>query len=116
MYFFDKRQKLITKSEAFNSATYGKCMTREQYVMREQTEINVKIREKISNVSLSDTDFEKYFLILSFNETEEECSQETFKPFIDNGYEVEKLSDKISSLSGTHVYLLNWRKELEKSL
>ena len=110
MYFFDKKQKLIPKSEAFIEATYGKCMTRDQYIAHKQSDINTRIREKVGNISFNTTDFEKYFLLVSFNETEEECSEEIFKPFIDSGYRLEKISRVIPSLQDTNVYLLSWKK------
>lgn len=110
VYFFNKKQKLIPQTEAFNESTYGKCMTKAQYITNKQANINAQIREKIEFIQYNATDFEKYFLILSFNEIEEECSEEILKPFIDNGYKVEKLSDFSQTLSGTNVYLLNWRK------
>lgn len=90
-YIFEKKQKLIPKTEAFNETTYGKCMTRSQYILHKQVDINAKIREKIGTVTFTDTDFEKYFLLLSFNETEEECAEEIFKPFIECGYKIDKI-------------------------
>lgn len=110
VYFFSKKQKLIPKTEAFDESTYGKCMTKAQYIANKQVNINAQIREKIGNVAYNATDFEKYFLILPFNETEEECAEEILKPFIESGYKVEKISDFFQTLTGTNVYMLNWRK------
>ena len=116
LHYFDKKTKLLTKEEAFNNATYGKCMTREQYVSHRQADINSMIRSRIQNTFSGDTDYEKYFLTVSFNETEEECAEEIFKPFKGNGFIIVKISDEIELLKGNNVYLITWKdaENLEK--
>lgn len=108
-FFFNKKKKIITKEEAFNETTYGKCMTREQYILNKQVDVNAQIRDKLGNPAFNNTDFDKYFLVVSFNETEEECSKEIFEPFIKDGYKVDRLSDALESLKYTNVYLISWK-------
>lgn len=109
-HFFNKKQKLLPETEAFNSTTYGRCMTKEQYITQKQVNINASIKERINGVGMGDTDFERYFLVLSFNKTEEECSEEIFKPFKEIGYKIVKVSNQLDILKDTNVYLLTWKK------
>lgn len=109
MYAMDSSRKLIRRSDAYDSATYGNCMTREQFVMHKQIAINRQIREKVYNTSFDDTDYEKYFLLVSLNKVEEECAHEIFKPFSMSGYTITKISDIVEALKGSNVYLIDWR-------
>lgn len=107
--YFNKQQELISKTDAFNNATYGRCMNRKEFILQKQSDINSEIKFKLSEVNLYNNDFDKYFLVLSFNEIEESCAKEIFEPFIANGYTVEKISEHVSLLKDTNVYILTWK-------
>ena len=85
-------------------------MTKEQFVLQKQVSINTLIKERISNIDLYETDFEKYFIVLPFSETEDECSEEIFRPFIDEGYKIVKISEYLEILKGNNIYLLSWKE------
>lgn len=113
LLFLNRQAKMMPKSEAYNNATYGNCMSREEYIKRKQSEINLMIREKVHNISITDTDFEKYFLLVSLNDTEEECAFDIFKVFADNGYRISKISNQVEILDGTNVYIISWKTKEE---
>lgn len=114
LFAFDRRQKILSKDEAFDNVTYGKCMTKEQFVARKQASINSMIREKIATSGITDTDFDKYFLLLPFNDTEEHCADEIFEPFRNNGFTIVKISEQIDILNGMYVYILSWMENSKK--
>lgn len=108
-FMWNSNKKLLTRKEAYDSTTYGRCMDREQFIKKKQIDINSSIREKTQNSQFTDTEFEKYFLIVSFNKVEEDCASEVFKPFRDDGYTIIKLSDTVDVLKGNNVYLISWK-------
>lgn len=108
-YVFNADKLMIGKSEAYDSATYGKCMDREQFILQKQVDINSRIRAKVNTMEAIDSTFDRYFLLLPFTEVEEMCADEILKPFVDSGFEIINLSDEVDAIKGMNVRLLGWK-------
>lgn len=108
-YWLHEDKKIMSSEKAFNDATYGKSMDRESFILAKQVEINTSIREKLNSIRYGETNFNRYYIVVGLTPIEEEYKDEIFKPFIEEGYKIIDLSEKVEELKGENVYMINWK-------
>ena len=43
------------------------------------------------------------------------CVETVFKPFVDNGFTIINLSDKVEEIDEPHVYLVSWKNAFKNA-
>ena len=107
---FSAEEEIIPASTAYCKATYGENTDVKKLIKLHQHKINKLISEKTSMRTNGDT-FTDYRCVYSFPIDVEPYINEILKVFIDKGYKVINLSDKIEDIQDEHVYLISWYKK-----
>lgn len=107
---FTAEEEIIPADTAYCRATYGENTTIKNLIKIHQHKINKLINEKTSMRTNGDT-FTDYRCVYSFPMDIEPYIAQILKVFIDKGYKVINLSDKIEDIQDEHVYLISWYKK-----
>lgn len=106
------KNRRITADEAYFRTRYGSYKSREQMVESYQRKIEQVIKSKsvLSLNTNNETRFDLYYCLVNFNEDMVDYIDDVFKPFINNGFQVINLSERIPEIGNMHVYLVSWDK------
>lgn len=100
---------IIPASEAYSKVTYGGITNAEDQIRYHQHEINSCIKNKI--MSTYDRNIFSYRCVYSFPDNMKPYIKDVLQVFIDNGYQVINLSQKVEELKSDNVYLISWYRE-----
>lgn len=103
-------EDVVPAHTAYCRATYGANTTVTDLIKLHQHKINRLINDKTSMRTNGDT-FTDYRCVYSFPRDIVPYIDKILKVFIDKGYKVINLSEKIEDLQDEHVYLISWYKE-----
>lgn len=106
---FTPEENIVSATTAYCRATYGENTTVKNLIKLHQHKINKLITEKTSMRTNGDT-FTDYRCVYSFPKDIAPYINEILKVFIDKGYKIINLSDKIEDIHDEHVYLISWYK------
>jgi hypothetical protein len=106
---FSVDEDVVPASTAYCMSTYGVNTNVSDIIKIHQHKINRLIHEKTAMRTNGDT-FTDYRCVYSFPKDVEPYIDNILKEFIDKGYKVINLSEKIDEIQDEHVYLISWYK------
>ena len=90
----EPKEKALTAEEAYFKTKYGVYRTVEQRIKDNQKNIKELIKSKVTPL---DDELKPYV-------------NDIFKPFVENGFKVINLSDKVEEINDELVFLISWYK------
>lgn len=113
LHKIDAMDKPITAEEAYYKSKYGSLKTVDQLIKINQKRINDLILSKVSPIYSSDSKSGSFYCVVDLDDEMKPYVSEIFQPFIDNGFKVINLSDKIKEINEL-VFLISWYKKIDK--
>lgn len=110
LHKIDARDKPITAEEAYYKSKYGSFKTVEQLIKINQKRINELILSKVSPIYSSDNKSGSFYCVVDLDDEMKPYVSEIFQPFIDNGFKVINLSEKVKEINEL-VFLISWYKK-----
>lgn len=107
----EARDKPLTAEEAYYKSKYGEYKTIEQLIKINQKNINELIKSKVSHVYSSYNRFGSFYCVVDLDDEMKPYVSDIFQPFIDNGFKVINLSEKIKEINDDLVFLISWYKK-----
>lgn len=104
-----KEEDIIPASEAYIKATYGENTNVEDQIKYHQHKIHTLIKEKIT--SNYDRNNFSYRCVYSFPDNMAQYTDKVLQKFVDNGYQVINLSQRVEELKSDNVFLISWYRE-----
>lgn len=104
-----KEENVIPASEAYLKATYGESTNVDDQIKYHQHKINSLIKEKIS--SNFDRNNFSYRCVYSFPDNMAQYTDKVLQMFVDKGYQVINLSQRVEELKSDNVFLISWYRE-----
>lgn len=104
-----KDEYVIPAYDAYVKATYGEHTDVEGQIRYHQHRINSIIKEKITN-NYDRNNF-SYRCVYSFPNNMAQHTDRVLQKFIDNGYQVINLSQRVEELKSDNVFLISWYKD-----
>lgn len=117
----NKDEGEFTAEKAWIKTTYGANVnqTIEERIANKQKRITETIKSKFryptSDNSDSHGNFSSYRCVIDIEEDLEGHKEEILQPFIDNGFKVINLSEKIDEIEDENVYLISWKNVFKKT-
>lgn len=97
--------------EAYFRTKYGVYRSVEQRIKDNQRNINEQIKSKITPSYRADTKFSSFYCVIDLDEELKPHIKEIFKPFIENGFKVINLSEKVEEINDELVFLVSWYQD-----
>ena len=111
---FSKEEDVIPADEAYCRSTYGERTNVESLIKLHQHRISKLIKDKVL-LKTDGNNFSGYRCVYSFPNDMEAYIDEILKIFIEKGYKIINLSEKVDELKSDNVYLISWyRNKLTK--
>ena len=116
---FNKDDGEFTAEKAWIKSTYGANVnfTLEERIANKQKSIREIIKSKfryqtdnINNI----LSFSSYRCVIDIEKDLELHKDEILKPFIDGGFKVINLSEKVDEIDDENVYLISWKNTFKK--
>lgn len=116
---FNKDDGEFTAEKAWIKSTYGANVnfTLEERIANKQKSIREIIKSKfryqtdsINNI----LNFSSYRCVIDIEKDLELHKDEILKPFIDGGFKVINLSEKVEEIDDENVYLISWKNTFKK--
>ena len=116
---FNKDDGEFTAEKAWIKSTYGANVnfTLEERIANKQKSIREIIKSKfryqtdnINNI----LSFSSYRCVIDIEKDLELHKDEILKPFIDGGFKVINLSEKVEEIDDENVYLISWKNTFKK--
>lgn len=101
---------IISADTAYCKATYGEKMTVQTLIKMHQSQINSLINDKTQS-STNGYAFTDYHCVYSFPNDIEPYIGQILSVFVEKGYKVINLSEKVEEIQNEHVYLISWYKK-----
>lgn len=100
----------LNATDAFFKTKYGDIASPEQYIAVAQKHILRLITSRMEMYSRDSLDavFRSYYCLVDFDSEMGVYADEIFKPFIERGFSVINLSDKVDEISSDYVYAISW--------
>ena len=117
---FSKEDGEFTAERAWLETTYGEgCnMSLEERIESKQREIINLIKSKFparnSDMVVCNRKHTSYRCVIDIEEDLVQHTEEVLKPFVDNGFKIIDLSEKIDEIEDEHVYLISWKNIFKK--
>ena len=111
-----KAPKFVTCDEAYCITTYGRYDEIDDMIARQQARINEKVSSKLAPARMGDSKFNAYTCIVDLAPDLSTYSDKIFKPFIDRGFKVVNLSERVEEIADDNVYLLSWYKAKDSKI
>lgn len=117
---FNKDDGEFTAEKAWLKSTYGSNVnfTLEERIAYKQQSIRETIKSKYRYLTSSKAEgpanYSSYRCVIDIEEDLEAYKDEVLKPFIDGGFKVINLSDKIEEIEDENVYLISWKNIFKK--
>ena len=111
---FSKEESEFTAERAWLETTYGEgCnLSLEQRITNKQREITELIKSKFPSRASNMVVFSKHTSYRCVIDIEEDLAQykdEILNPFIEKGFKIIDLSEKVDEIEDEHVYLISWK-------
>lgn len=107
---FSKEENVVSADVAYCRATYGMNTNVENLIKLHQHQINRIINDKTAYKSDGNT-FIDYRCVYSFPKDVAPYIDRILSVFIEKGYTIMNLSEKIDELKDDNVYLISWYKK-----
>lgn len=109
----------FTAEYAWLETTYGEGSYRslEERIKAKQDAITRIIKSNFPgrrDEYISGNTNDSYRCIINIEEDLSSAIDEIFKPFVDGGFKIINLSEKIDEIEDEHVYLISWKKIFNK--
>lgn len=104
------KEKQLTAEEAYYRTKYGVYRTLEQRIKDNQRNIKELIKSKVSPAYKAETKFSSFYCVIDLDDELKPHVNEIFQPFIDNGFNVINLSEKVEEINDELVFLISWYK------
>lgn len=104
----EPKEKAFTAEEAYFKTKYGVYKTVEQRIKDNQKNIKELIRSKVSPAYKAETKFSSFYCVIDLDDELKPYVDEIFKPFIENGFNVINLSEKVDEINDELVFLVSW--------
>lgn len=105
-----KENGIIPANVAYCKTTYGAVTNIDNLINEHRHKINKLIEEKIQFVTNGDR-FSDYRCIYSFPKDVKPYIEKILSIFLEKGYNIVNLSEKVEELKDENVYMLSWFKE-----
>lgn len=111
---FNKDDGEFTAEMAWLSTTYGNGANKpiEERIINKQKDIMSVIKSKFrysTGTTESHTTYSSYRCVIDIEEDLASVKDVILQPFIDNGFKVINLSDKIDEFKGENVFIISWK-------
>lgn len=111
---------VLTAEKAWIKSTYGSNVnsTTEERIADKQKSIRDVIKSKFRYPTSGNIEphknYSSYRCVIDIEEDLEAYKDEILKPFIDNGFTVINLSEKIKEIEDENVYMISWKNVFRK--
>ena len=108
----------FSAERAWIESTYGEgCYVPiSERIKEKQDYIKSSIQTKFRKVSQNNTrSFSSYHCVIDIEDDLSACVETVFKPFVDNGFTIINLSDKVEEIDEPHVYLVSWKNAFKNA-
>lgn len=106
----EPKEKEFTAEEAYFRTKYGIYRTVEQRIKDNQKMIKEAIRSKVAPTYRPVTNFSSYYCVIDLDEELKPYVNDIFSPFIERGFKVINLSEKVEEIHDDLVFLISWYK------
>lgn len=106
----EPKEKALTAEEAYFKTKYGVYRTVEQRIKDNQKNIKELIKSKVTPAYKAETKFSSFYCVIDLDDELKPYVNDIFKPFIENGFKVINLSDKVEEINDELVFLISWYK------
>ena len=102
----------VNAMDAFMRTKYGDIKSPQQYIEVAQRHIKRMIMTRINPESYNTDEprFRSYCCVVDFDPEMSEHIPEIFAPFVESGFNIVKLSGRISEVGSEELYLISWDK------
>lgn len=107
-----KNEPDFSAERAWIESTYGEgCYVPvSERIKEKQEHIKSSIQTKFRHIYQNNTrSFSSYHCVIDIEDDLAAYVETVFKPFIDNGFTIINLSDKVEEIDEPHVYLVSWK-------
>ena len=107
-----KNEPDFTAERAWIESTYGEgCYVPiSERIKEKQNYIKSNIQTKFRHIYQNNArSFSSYHCVIDIEDDLAAYAETVFKPFIDNGFTIINLSDKVEEIDEPHVYLVSWK-------
>lgn len=116
---FSKDEGEFTAERAWLETTYGegRNLSLEERISNKQKEIRELIESKFPGRNSNMVIYSKHTSYRCVFDIEEDLAQykdEILNPFIDKGFKIIDLSEKVDEIEDEHVYLISWKNIFKK--
>lgn len=117
---FNKDEGEFTAEKAWLKSTYGSNVkfTLEERIAYKQQSIRETIKSKFRYLTSGGVEgpanYSSYRCVIDIEEDLEAYKDEILQPFIDGGFKVINLSQKIEEIEDENVYLISWKNIFKK--
>ena len=101
------KEKALTAEEAYFKTKYGVYRTVEQRIKDNQKNIKELIKSKVTLAYKAETKFSSFSCVIDLDDDLKPYVNDIFKPFVENGFKVINLSDKVEDKL---VFFISWYK------
>ena len=116
---FNKDDGQFTAEKAWIKSTYGSNVnfTLEERIANKQKSIREIIKSKFRSLSGGSEpllNYSSYRCVIDIEEDLVAFKNEILQPFIDGGFKVINLSEKVGEIEDENVYLISWKNTFKK--
>ena len=107
-----KNEPDFSAERAWIESTYGEgCYVPiSERIKEKQEHIKSSIQAKFRHIYQNNVrSFSSYHCVIDIEDDLAAYVETVFKPFIDNGFTIINLSDKVEEIDEPHVYLVSWK-------
>ena len=107
-----KNEPDFSAERAWIESTYGEgCYVPiSERIQEKQNYIKSSIQTKFRHIYQNNArSFSSYHCVIDIEDDLAAYVETVFKPFIDNGFTIINLSDKVEEIDEPHVYLVSWK-------
>ena len=102
----------LNATDAFFKTKYGDITSPEQYIEVAQNYIIRMITTRMDQYNRDPRDavFRSYYCLVDFDSEMGEYMDEIFAPFVERGFNIINLSDKVPEINSDYVFAVSWDK------
>lgn len=105
-----QKRKYVPASEAYFKTKYGFYLDIEKRIDIIQSKINDLISSYFKSAKFEGASNGPFFCTITIEDDMIQYKEQIFTPFIENGYQIIDMDERVEELEGQHIFVISWKQ------